>query len=116
MKTIRKISNEIKKVLEEAAEKLDWKIYYNFNDITFTTFSPEGQECFITLDYPDTLDEIVSEIFYNYDTFDVSEETNNWLDNFGHGKNGAPYDMKDVYEDMDWFRLSIRKLYDEISY
>lgn len=33
--------------------------------------------------------------------FDVSEETYKWLDEFGHGKNGAPYDMKDVYADME---------------
>lgn len=24
-----------------------------------------------------------------------------WLDNEGHGTNGTPYDMKDVYEDME---------------
>lgn len=32
--------------------------------------------------------------------FDVSYETYLWLDECGHGKNGAPYDMKDVYENV----------------
>ena len=29
------------------------------------------------------------------------EEAYIWLDDSGHGKNGAPHDMKDVYEDME---------------
>ena len=33
-----------------------------------------------------------------------------WLDEFGHGKNGAPYDMKDVYEDFEWVKNRILTL------
>lgn len=36
-----------------------------------------------------------------YDNYDCSYEAYLWLDNTGHGTNGAPYDMKDVYEDME---------------
>lgn len=35
-----------------------------------------------------------------YNSFDPSEEAYYWLDNTGHGKNGAPYEMIDVYNDM----------------
>lgn len=33
-----------------------------------------------------------------------------WLDDEGHGSNGAPYDMKDVYEDMEWWKDSLENL------
>ena len=33
--------------------------------------------------------------------FDVSYEAYLWLDDTGHGRNGAPYEMIDVYEDME---------------
>lgn len=36
------------------------------------------------------------------DSTDISYETYIWLDDMGHGKNGAPFDMKDCYEDMEW--------------
>lgn len=42
--------------------------------------------------------------------YDVSEQTMLWLDEFGHGKNGAPYDMKDVYEDFEWVKNRILTL------
>ena len=42
--------------------------------------------------------------------FDMSYETYLWLDSNGHGKNNAPYDMKDVYEDMEWWRDSLEYL------
>ena len=32
--------------------------------------------------------------------YDVSYETYLWLDNTGHGKNGAPYELEDVLEDI----------------
>ena len=47
-----------------------------------------------------------------YESFDVSEEAYLWLDNSGHGKNGAPYDMKDVYEDIEEAKEEFGKLAD----
>ena len=32
--------------------------------------------------------------------YDVSYETYLWLDNTGHGKNGAPYELEDILEDI----------------
>lgn len=40
----------------------------------------------------------------------MSYETYLWLDSNGHGKNDAPYDMKDVYEDVEWWRDSLEYL------
>ena len=34
-----------------------------------------------------------------------------WLDSEGHGKNGAPYEMKAVLEDMEWLENKLFELY-----
>ena len=49
-----------------------------------------------------------------YDNFDVDEEAYLWLDETGHGKNGAPYRMKDVVEDMEEAEKMIDRLLDAI--
>jgi hypothetical protein len=43
--------------------------------------------------------------------YDVSYETYIWLDDTGHGANGSPYDMKDVYEDMEACLENVRELF-----
>lgn len=47
------------------------------------------------------------------DSFDVSEEAMLWLDSSGHGTNGAPYDMKEVYEDIEGLRDKVQALANE---
>lgn len=64
-------------------------------------FSSAGQDFSFHTDIGETLDELQDNILSCYEDFDVSEEAYYWLDNSGHGRNGAPYDMKDVYEDME---------------
>lgn len=48
-------------------------------------------------------------------SYDISEETYIWLDGFGHGENGAPYDMMDVYMDKKAFLGVAEKLLDELE-
>lgn len=64
-------------------------------------FSSAGQDFSFIVEIGDTLKEMQDDIIHRYEDFDVSEEAYYWLDDSGHGKNGAPYDMKDVYEDME---------------
>ena len=45
------------------------------------------------------ISDIADKIYEYYENFDVSYETYMWLDNSGHGINGAPDDMLDVYND-----------------
>lgn len=102
--------------VENAAERCGFNCTGNSNDdyFCFSQGSPAGQDFNIEVEAK-TLDELKEELerfVYNYD---VSEEAYYWLDRFGHGKNGAPYDMKDVYEDMEWCRDEAEKLADEIS-
>ena len=64
----------------EIAEENGWEVDVESNDgdnfsYEFSKYSPAGQD-------------------FNFEAY-------LWLDNTGHGTNGAPYDMKDVYEDME---------------
>ena len=96
----------------EIAERNGWQAdcYYVNNEtevcFSFEKYSPAGQDFYFSVSVPNEDDE---DIFYNnvadaiyeyWEDFDVSYETYIWLDETGHGRNGAPYDMKDLYEDM----------------
>lgn len=108
--------NNMKKYVEEiinVAENLDWSVHVNNSDFEFEKFSPAGQD-FNFCVTASNLDNVTREIKERCDNFDPSEEAYLWLDDSGHGKNGAPYDMKDVYEDMEECQKMIQELYEEL--
>lgn len=108
---MKKWENKIIKV----AENCGWKVKKcNDEYWLFSIYSPQGQDCSIESSAR-TLEELIETLRNFCDSFDVSEETYLWLDNFGHGKNGAPYDMKDVYEDMEWYLNAAEVLRNEIE-
>ena len=96
----------------EIAEREGWQVdsYYvgeKETEVTFSfeKYSPAGQDFYFSVSVPNDDDE---DIFYNnvadaiyeyWEDFDVSYETYICLDEHGHGKNGAPRNMKDAYED-----------------
>ena len=97
----------------EIAEREGWQVDYSYTDeketmvsFSFEKFSPAGRDfCFEVCVPNDEDEDIVFDYFKNaiykyWEGFDVCYETYIWLDETGHGKNGAPYDMKDLYEDM----------------
>jgi len=86
--------------MEKAAESLGWQVSSYDNSYDFGKYSPAGQDFHVSVTAKN-LEELSDELKEYYDNFDVSEETYLWLDNTGHGKNGAPYDMKDLYDDME---------------
>ena len=112
----------MKTLLINKIEELDWNV--SITDITdceykkycfeLSKFSPEGQDFNITV-YVDDLSDFDRALYDVYDNYDVSEETMLWLDSSGHGVNGAPYDMKDVYEDMEACKDALLDLYDELT-
>ena len=76
-------------------------------------YSPAGQDFFVVIN-ADNKESIIEKLKEVYEDFDVSEEAYLWLDESGHGRNGAPYDMKDVYEDMQACKNMLERLYKEI--
>ena len=104
---IKKIERIIAKVIDRA-EKDGWTVNYEVDEDTLTTnfdfskYTPAGQDFSFSVDMIGaSLSQLVTSIISYYNDFDVDEQTYIWLDEFGHGKNGAPYRMRDVLEDME---------------
>lgn len=88
------------KNLIKVAEQNDFVVYIDGNDYDFGKYSDYGQDFHIFLNASNA-DELVAELDRYVDGFDISEEAYKWLDSSGHGVNGAPYEMIDVYKDME---------------
>lgn len=106
------MKKEIKRILEKI-KSLGWVVDIdNSNEyVTLSKFSPYGHDFNIDIHIEENGNDFIYNIYKCYEEFDVSYETYLWLDNEGHGKNGAPYDMKDVYEDMVACQNFIYELY-----
>lgn len=63
-------------------------------------YTPANQDWGIELAIDNNIEKVYENLRSIYNSFDPSEEAYCWLDNTGHGKNGAPYEMIDVYNDM----------------
>jgi hypothetical protein len=117
--------------IKESAEELGWNVSYAEScsiyedkpneygvDITFSkyienqdfdfTISIELKEGTNCIGYQRQINDEVDTYQNDYD---VSYETYLWLDNFGHGKNGAPDDMKECYEHFEKCKDEIEELY-----
>lgn len=101
---------KLSKNLIDKINKHGFHVCKNGDSYTFGKYSPAGQDWNIEI-YADNIEDLPVRLFEQYDDFDVSYETYLWLDETGHGKNGAPYDMKDVYEDMMVCKEYIYELY-----
>lgn len=107
-----------RKKIEREAEKLGWNVEWYENGgepwVSFETYSPQEQD--ICIECPcKRLSDIVEWIFNEWDNYDPSYEASLWLDNTGHGKNGAPYKMGDVYKDMCDTENMIYDLYSSLN-
>lgn len=109
MKTMNEVLNKIR--------ELGWSVEKeNENSYRLGKYSPAGQDFSILIYSKESSDDFIDQIYDRYNEFDVSEEVYLWLDESGHGTNGAPYDMKDVYEDMKWCEEAIYELYEDLKY
>lgn len=90
------------------AEYIGWHVNtYNYptNDkvmFEFSKFTPAGHDfSFNATMQGSSLCSLTKDMEDYYEGFDPDDETYLWLDESGHGRNGAPYRMKDVLEDME---------------
>lgn len=104
------------KEYEEAVEKmaLNWTMAMGGDEVRFTIYPPAGQEFSfsVTINDTDDLECLDQKVLNYYINFDVSYETYIWLDNRGHGANGAPYEMEDVLNDTKWIDDALEQLSD----
>lgn len=98
-----------------------WSFSFTEDDnklnVTFSMHTKHGREYCIECEFNNktTKNDISETLQYHYDIFDVSEETYIYLDNTGHGKNGAPYELRQVLEDTEEIESSIESLVMEFS-
>lgn len=108
--------NESIQLLLNKARELDWNVSeINNGYITFSKFSPAGQDFSFNIEVTDNIEDFIQKIYDYYENYDVSYEAYLWLDNSGHGMNGAPYDIKDLYEDMEACESNVKELYDYLA-
>ena len=109
MKNTHILSKEVIEKIEKAGFVVE---HENKNEYYFGRWTPAGQNWGFHIDVTETFNEFVETVYEYYESFDCSYETYLYLDNTGHGTNGAPYDMKDVYEDMQECENYILELYE----
>jgi len=102
---------KIKKILEN----LDWSLDIDENYYTLGKYSSAGQDFSIIFEIceenKNDITVFKDKIYECFTSYDISEEASLWLDDSGHGMNGAPYDMKDVYADMQECKDALKTLY-----
>ena len=107
------MKKDIKKMIE-VAENLNWSVKIEENEFTFQKYSPAGQDFNFDIEV-NSLEEAIKEIKNICNNFDCSQETYLWLDSEGHGIKGAPYNMKDLYEDTEACLEMMQELYKELE-
>lgn len=103
--------NKLDKIYE-IAESEGWQVSCEYSDeketevcFSFEKYSPAGRDFVFEICVPNEDDEdifydnVADAIYTYFEDFDVCYETYIWLDETGHGKNGAPRNMADLYED-----------------
>ena len=98
-------------------KELGWTIYEGEDlvDIELSKYSPAGQDFNICIDTENDADYFLQNLYDYINDFDISYEAYIWLDHTGHGKNGAPYEMIDVYKDMEACLEMTRELLYELE-
>ena len=122
MNGYNKEKETIKDKVERIAREAGWSVYIEDETedhicFDFGKYSPAGQDFHVSAELEDMeINTLMDNLNSRYADFDCSEETYLWLDSTGHGKNGAPYEMIDVYKDMEWCENKIYELFEIIQH
>lgn len=108
----------IKDYIENKLENTQWIVDVIINnetksvDVNLEIYSPAGRDVCVEFTFEEgtTKKQIHSEFESYYESYDVSFETYIWLDDEGHGKNGAPYEMESVLIDTQWVENELAEL------
>lgn len=101
------------------AEDLGWS--YNISDtpnerdevcVELEKYSPQGQDFIATIWFENENEHNFIKALREYwQDFDPDEEACKWIGEDGHGKNGAPYSIRDILDDMEDCKSMLRELY-----
>lgn len=108
------MKQQIYEWLVETIKDLDWSVYEDGEGLEMGKYSPAGQDFTFYLSTEGSFGDFCCDMIHYIDGYDPSYEASLWIGPDGHGRNGAPYDMKDLYEDMEACEANMRELYDAL--
>lgn len=99
------------------AEDLSWS--YNVCEerngdvcIELEKYSPQDQDFIATIWFEDGNEhDFIDKLREYWQDYDPDEEAVKWIGEDGHGKSGAPYNLRDVLNDMEDCKGMLRELY-----
>jgi hypothetical protein len=95
----------------QIAERLGWSVTKDRYDIELQFYTDYGQDFSFSVNRNE---DYVKQVYDYYNSFDPDEEALLWVDDSGHGKNGAPYRLNDIITDMEEVEKELEKLYDAL--
>ena len=95
----------------QIAERLGWSVTKDRYDIELQFYTDYGQDFSFSVNRNENY---VKQVYDYYNSFDPDENALLWVDDSGHGKNGAPYRLKDIITDMEEVEKELEKLYDAL--
>lgn len=104
--------------ITDIAEEDGWSVHIDEHEdredvieFTFGKYTDCGQDFSFSVDMRDgDIDTLIESIDAYHECYDPDEEAMLWLGPDGHGKNGAPYRMTDVVNDMEQCETFIGEL------
>lgn len=93
------------------AVDLGWTVQKDPYTIELGQYTTYGQDFWFSVNRNE---DYVEQVYNYYDSFDPSAEALLWCDDDGHGKNGAPYLLKDIIADMEEVEQMLEQLYDAL--
>lgn len=109
-----KLSNKIIKIVENNdfnmgnVEKQNNSFY-----VDISQYTPLGEDWYETIWFDGTNKGFIRAVRDNYNSFDVDEEVEIWIEN--RGKNGVPNSIRALVEDAEWKEAALEKLADELE-
>ena len=102
------------------AANLGWQVSTSRNENTvefdFQQYTAKGQDFNVCIEMKDDdFDNFLQELEQYYESFDPDYEAYLWIGDDGHGKNGAPYYIKDIVADMEEAGKMIETLYETLK-
>lgn len=101
------LSDFIKKVQRASANGgRKFTVTVDDETISITYYTKHGGEECVEVPYKNLTNREIAEWFLNeWNNYDVSAEVYRWLDDTGHGKDGAPHEMEEVLADKkEWYK------------
>jgi hypothetical protein len=103
------------------AASLGWEVKTDIQkkkrvEFEFQRYTKMGQDFFFTVGMKgNDTGSLISEIEDYYEGFDPDYEAYLWIGTDGHGRNGAPYHIKDIVSDMEDAEAMIKTLYETLK-